>query len=51
MNLQMIKSHINEIKNFCSYTKHRLSKLKDIKRDNFILYLKECKFRHNIKRQ
>lgn len=30
---------------------HRLSKLKDIKRDNFVLYLKECEFRHNIKRQ
>lgn len=42
------KNHINGIENFWGYCKLRLSKFKGIKRDNFILHLKECEFRYNI---
>ena len=31
------------------YAKHRLSKFKGIKKENFLLHLKECKFRYNTK--
>ncbi|CAD7289868.1 IS1595 family transposase ISCagr1 [Campylobacter majalis] len=41
--------HINGIENFWGYCKHRLSKFKGIKRENFILHLKECEFRYNNK--
>lgn len=44
------KNHINGIENFCGYCKLRLNKFKDIKRDNFILYLREYEFRYNIKK-
>ena len=43
------KNHINGIENFWGYAKHRLSKFKGIKRQNFILHLKECEFRFNNK--
>ncbi len=43
------KNHINGIENFWGFCKHRLSKFKGIKRDNFILHLKECEFRFNNK--
>ena len=39
------KNHINGIENFWGYYKHRLSKFKGIKRENFLLHLKECEFR------
>ena len=41
------KNHINGIENFWGYAKHRLSKFKGIKRDNFLLHLKECEYRYN----
>ncbi|NLK66413.1 MAG: IS1595 family transposase [Campylobacteraceae bacterium] len=44
------RNHINGIENFWGYCKHRLSKFKGIKRDNFILHLKECEYRYNIKK-
>lgn len=44
------KNHINGIENFCGYCKLRLNKFKGIKRDNFILHLREYEFRYNIKK-
>ena len=52
------KNHINGIENvFASlmlanvsrrgYAKHRLSKFKGIKKENFLLHLKETEFRYN----
>ena len=52
------KNHINGIENFQlrlrlatvnrrGYAKHRLSKFKGIKKENFLLHLKECEFRSN----
>ena len=54
------KNHINGIENFQlrlrlatasrgGYAKHRLSKFKGIKKENFLLHLKECEFRYNTK--
>lgn len=40
-------NHINGIESFWAYAKLRLSKFKGIKRQNFILHLKECEFRFN----
>ena len=31
------------------YAKHRLAKFKGIKKENFLLHLKECEFRYNTK--
>jgi len=39
------KNHINGIENFWGYAKHRLSKFKGIKKENFLLHLKECEFK------
>ena len=41
------KNHINGIENFWGYAKHRLSKFKGIKKENFLFHLKECEFRYN----
>ena len=41
------RNHINGIESFWAFAKHRLSKFKGIKRDNFLLHLKECEFRYN----
>ena len=41
------KNHINGIENFQGYAKHRLSKFEGIKKENFLLHLKECEFRYN----
>ena len=38
---------VNGIENFWGYAKHRLSKFKSIKKENFLLHLKECEFRYN----
>ena len=43
------KNHINGIENFWGYAKHRLAKFKGIKKENFLLHLKECEFRYNIR--
>jgi transposase-like protein len=40
-------NHINGIENFWGFAKHRLSKFKGIKKDKFILFLKESEFRFN----
>ena len=53
------KNHINGIENFFAslmlatasrsgYAKHRLSNFKEIKKENFLLHLKETEFRYNI---
>ena len=39
------KNHINGIENFWGYAKHRLAKFKGIKKENFLLHLKETEFR------
>ena len=44
---EFANNHINGIENFWIYAKDRLSKFKGIKKENFLLYLKECKFRYN----
>ena len=44
---EFASNHINEIESFWAYAKLRLSKFKGIKRQNFILHLKECEFRFN----
>ena len=41
------ENHINGIESSPAYAKLRLSKFKGIKRQNFILHLKECEFRFN----
>jgi len=38
------KNHINGIENFWGYAKHRLSKFQGIKKENFLLHLKEWEF-------
>lgn len=41
------KKHVNGIESFRSYTKRRLSKFNGIKREKYVLYLKETEFRFN----
>ena len=43
------KNHINGIENFWGYAKHRLNKFRGIKKEYFILHLKETEFRYNMK--
>ena len=43
------KSHVNGIESFWSYCKRRLSKFNGMKDEKFILHLKECEFRWNIR--
>ena len=43
------KNHINGIENFWGYAKHRLAKFKGIRKENFLLHLKECEFRYTTK--
>ena len=44
---EFASNHINAIESSPAYAKLRLSKFKGIKRQNFILHLKECEFRFN----
>ena len=44
---EFANNHINGKENFWGYAKHRLSKFKGIKKEIFLLHLKECKFRYN----
>ena len=44
---EFANNHINGIENFWGYVKDRLSKFKGIKKENFLLHLKECEFRFN----
>lgn len=41
------KNHINGIESFWSYAKFRMTKLRGLRRDKFLLHLKECEFRFN----
>lgn len=45
------KNHINGIESFWSFTKRRLSKFNGIKKEYFMLHLKESEFRWNHKNQ
>src|SRR3989338_9193750 len=44
------KNHINGIESFWSYTKRRLLKFNGIRKDKFLLHLKESQFRWNNRR-
>ena len=41
------KNHVNGIESFWSYTKRRLLKFNGIRKDKFLLHLKESQFRWN----
>lgn len=41
------ENHINGIESFWAYTKHRIRKFKGIRKDKFLLYLKESEWRFN----
>ncbi len=43
------KQHINWIESFWSFTKRRLSKFNWVKKEFFLLYLKESEFRYNVR--
>ena len=45
------KNHINGIESFWGYCKMRLSKFYGLKKDEFLLHLKECEFRFNHRKQ
>jgi transposase len=40
-------NHVNGIENFWSFSKRRLRKFNGIRRQDFLLHLKECEFRYN----
>ena len=44
-------NNINGIENFWGYVKFRLSKFRGIKKEYFLLHLKETEFRYNTKLQ
>ena len=41
------KAHINGIESFWSFAKFRFLKLRGVRRDFFLLHLKECEWRFN----
>jgi len=43
------KKHINWIESFWSFTKRRFIKFNGIKKEFFLLYLKESEFRYNVR--
>ena len=43
------RNHINGIENFWGFAKFRLAKFRGIKKENFVLHLKETEFRYNTK--
>jgi transposase len=43
------KNHINGIESFWSYAKRRMAKQNGVKRDKFVLHLKESEFRWNYR--
>ena len=45
--MRMALAKTISIDSFWAYAKLRLSKFKGVKRQNFILHLKECEFRFN----
>jgi transposase len=44
-------NHVNGIENFWSFSKRRLRKFNGIRRQDFLLHLKECEFRYNERRK
>lgn len=45
------KNHVNGIESFWSFAKARLAKLHGIRRDRFLIHLKECEWRWNHRGQ
>ena len=45
------KNHVNGIESFWSFTKRRLSKFNGIKKENFLVHLKESEYRWNYRGQ
>ncbi len=45
------KNHVNGIESFWSYTKRRLAKFNGVKKESFVLHLKESEYRWNHKTQ
>ncbi len=41
------KNHVNGIESFWSFAKHRLLKLRSIRKEKFLIHLKECEWRWN----
>ena len=41
------KNHVNGVESFWGYAKHRLTKFKGFKKENFLKNLKECEWRFN----
>ncbi len=41
------KNHVNGIESFWSYAKFRFTKLRGVKKEKFLLHLKECEWRFN----
>ena len=46
-----INNHINGIENFWGLCKVRLARFRGIKKEHFLLHLKECEFRYNNRGQ
>lgn len=44
------KNHVNGIESFWSFTKARLLKMKGVRKDKFVLHLKESEFRWNYRK-
>jgi transposase len=44
------KNHVNGIESFWSFTKARLLKMKGVRKDKFLLHLKESEFRWNYRK-
>jgi transposase len=45
------KNHVNGIESFWGYTKTRMNKLRGIRKDKFLVHLKESEFRWNHRRE
>ncbi len=45
------KNHVNGIESFWSFAKFRMAKLRGVRREKFLLHLKECEWRWNHRRQ
>lgn len=45
------KNHVNGIESFWSFTKARLLKMKGVRKDKFVLHLKESEFRWNYRKE
>jgi len=45
------KNHVNGIESFWSFTKARLLKMKGVRKDKFVLQLKESEFRWNYRKK